>query len=147
MTKAAKKEFPMNTETFINGANEAMKEHAAKMNGYLSSLQTMSKEFADVLKASGTRSAKGVADHNAEVQTFTKAAIEASVENAKALANVKSIDEAVKLQSAYLSGRVEATTAWFKTLSEISQASWKESVEPLTEAAKGAAKKAGSLAA
>ena len=150
MTKSVKNDTVtpfLNPETFAAGANDAMKEHAAKMNGYVSSLRTMGEEMGSVLKASGERTVKGVTDYDAEVKTFTKDAVAASFENAKALSNVKTLDEAVKLQTAYLNGRVEATSAWFKALTEISQTSWKESVAPIAEAAKGAAKKAGSLAA
>ncbi len=112
---------------------ENFKEGYEKFAEGLTSLADFQKESMNALMASAGAFAKGFEKLTAESASFSKAAFEDTVANAKAAASAKSLQEAVELNSNFMRSSVEKNLGQINKVADIWATTAKDTVEPLTE--------------
>ncbi len=117
---------------FIAG-NHAFKESFEKSIATLTEMNAHSKKNLEALVASMTAAAKGAETMGARAMAFSKKSIEGQVAAGKALTGAKSIQEAVELQTGFAKTAFETYVAEVNEISEITSASVKSVMSPITE--------------
>jgi phasin family protein len=118
-------------EQFTTAANVAFKDGVEKTLSALAEANTHSKKNLEAVVASVTAAARGAETLGAEAMAYSKSAFETQVNNAKALAAVKTPQELFELQTAFAKGAFDAYVTEVGKISEIWSASFRESLAPL----------------
>jgi phasin family protein len=113
--------------------NQAFKDGVEKSLAALNDLNAQSKANLEAVVASATAATKGAEALGAQAMAFSKKALEDQTVAAKALASVKSVQEAMELQSSYAKTAMESYMAEVGKFTETFTASFKDSVKPLNE--------------
>lgn len=121
------------TEQFTVAGNQAFKDAMEKSLAALAETNTYSKKNLEAMVASATAAAKGAEVVGTQAMAFSKKQIEDQVAAAQKLAQVKSVQEAVELQTAFAKSALETYMAEMTKMSEIFTASMKDSMKPLNE--------------
>ena len=94
-------------------------------------LRTITEETTDSFETSYAAAAKGLHEFNAKAIDALKSNTDATFDLMKALMNVKTVSEAITLQTEHARKRFEALTAQSKELAEIARKVATETTEPL----------------
>lgn len=115
--------------------DKAFKDAADKSLGALNELNAQSKRNFEALIASATAVTRGAEALGAQTVSFAKTAMEGQVEHVRALSSVRSVQEALELQTAYAKSAMEAYVAEMNKAGETLQAAMKDSFKPLNSRA------------
>ena len=121
------------TEQFTLAGNQAFKDAIEKSLAALAETNTYSKKNLEAMVASVTAAAKGAETVGAQAMAYSKKQMEEQVAAAQKLAQAKSVQEAVELQTAFAKSALETYMAEFAKMSETVSASVKESMKPINE--------------
>ena len=111
--------------------DKAFKDAADKSLGALNDLNAQSKRNFEALIASATAATRGAEALGAQAVSFAKTAMEGQVEHVRALSSVRSVQEAMELQTAYAKAAMEAYVAEMNKAGETLQSAMKDSFKPL----------------
>ncbi|MDX5329966.1 MAG: TIGR01841 family phasin [Caulobacteraceae bacterium] len=121
------------TEQFTLAGNQAFKDAIEKSLAALAETNTYSKKNLEAMVASVTAAAKGAETVGAQAMAYSKKQMEEQVAAAQKLAQAKSVQEAVELQTAFAKSAMETYMAEMTKMSEAFTASLKDSMKPLNE--------------
>ena len=121
------------TEQFTLAGNQAFKDAIEKSLAALAETTTYSKKNLEAMVASVTAAAKGAETVGAQAMAYSKKQMEEQVAAAQKLAQAKSVQEAVELQTAFAKSAMETYMAEMTKMSEAFTASLKDSMKPLNE--------------
>lgn len=121
------------TEQFTLAGNQAFKDAIEKSLAALAETNTYSKKNLEAMVASVTAAAKGAETVGAQAMAYSKKQMEEQVAAAQKLAQAKSVQEAVELQTAFAKSAMETYIAEMTKMSEAFTASLKDSMKPLNE--------------
>ncbi|MEM6667033.1 MAG: phasin [Pseudomonadota bacterium] len=105
-----------------------------------SKVKVAAEEATDMMEDTVSTTSKGVADMNLKALDMAKDNMNASFDFAKSLFGVKTMSDAVELQTGFARKQYEANVAQAKELSEIANKVATESVKPVTEGVQKAMK-------
>lgn len=111
--------------------DKAFKDAADKSLGALNELNAQSKRNFEALIASATAATRGAESLGAQAVSYAKTAMEGQVEHVRALSSVRSIQEAMELQTTYAKSAMEAYVAEMNKAGETLQSAMKDSFKPL----------------
>ncbi|MBS0471683.1 MAG: phasin family protein [Proteobacteria bacterium] len=118
-------------ETAFKTGTETMKANFEKaVKGY-DQLLGFSKDTVEAYVKAANVAGKGAESLHNEIYTYSKASIEGSIANAKALMASKSAHEAFELQTGFAKSAFDSYVAEMTKLSELMVATSKETFEPL----------------
>lgn len=117
---------------------EAFREMAEKgveqAKEFYSKMKTAAEETADLIEDSVESARKGAVDFNLKALDAAKANTDAAFEFARKLAAVKTVSEAIELQTAFARERYDAFTAQAKEFTDHAQKLASGSARPFTDA-------------
>lgn len=109
-----------NLEGMVKAQQEQMEKASAQlMKGY-DEMVALTKENVDAVVQSGTIVAKGAEEAGKQVAAYAQASLEKSMATGKALLAVKSLNELVELQNAYMKQSFDTMVAESTKLQELS---------------------------
>jgi len=120
-------------ESMMNINPDSFKDGYSKLAEGVSAMAEFQKGSVEALMAAAGAFAKGVEQMTAEQASFTKAAFEDGVANAKAAATSGSIQEAFDLNSEFMRASVEKNLNQFNKVAEICVETSKGTAAPLSE--------------
>lgn len=106
------------------------------------SMGSLARDAMEASTASTRASVKGMQDAGAAMMTQMKKQVTLSVETGKQLSEVATIEDAMKIQTAYMKQAVETNIKGFSELSELYAETMRETLAPLAKQVKKAAKTA-----
>ena len=112
---------------------ESFQEGYEKFAEGMSSFAEFQKESLNALMASAGAFTKGFEKLTAEGASFSKAAFEETVATAKAASAAKTLQEAIELNSDFVTSSVEKNLGQINKVADIWASTAKDTVEPLTE--------------
>ena len=118
-------------EQITTASSTAIKDAVEKSISGFSEFNAQSKLNLEAVIASVTASTKGVEAISTHAMAYSKKAIEEQVAAAKTLSSAKSIQEVVELQSSFAKSAMETYMSEVTKMSEIFQASLKDSMKPI----------------
>lgn len=133
--KTATDKVKATAETYTAAGAQTFKDNIEKSLTGLNELNAHSKKNLEALVASTTAATKGAEALGAQAMSFSKGAVERQVEAAKALSGVRSVQEAVELQTAFAKSAMEIYMAGLTRATETFSATVKDSLRPLNERA------------
>ena len=134
MNKPVRSSLPaFDATTFMNPA--AFKETMEKSMSGFTDVSAEGKRTFEALSTSAGIAAKAAQTLGAETGAYYKSALEAYAAQAKAITGVRSIQEAVELQSSYAKSSMDAFMAHVSSASELVSSTIKDTVRPLNERA------------
>jgi phasin family protein len=122
-------------DTFTAMTPQAFKDGIEKSVAGLNEVAANAKRNAEAFSTSISVAAKGAEALRDEATAYSKDAYDAGVAQAKALGSVRSLQEAVELQTAYSKTAMEAFLKQLNVTSELFSTTVRESVRPLSERA------------
>lgn len=122
-----------NIETANAAGVRAIKDQVEKTVASLGELNAHSRKNLEAVVASVTAATKGAESLGAQAIAYSKKSLEDGVGAAKSLAGVKSLQEAVELQTAYAKTAFEGYIHEMTRMSETMAASMKEAMAPINE--------------
>jgi phasin family protein len=114
-----------------SAGDKAFKDAADKSLGALNELNAQSKRNFEAMIASVTAATRGAEALGAQAVSYAKSAMEGQVEHVRALTSVRSLQEAMELQSSYAKQAMETYVAEMTKAGETLTAAVKDSVKPL----------------
>ncbi len=133
--KATAEKVKATTEQYTAAGTQAFKDNVEKSLAGLNDLNAHSKKNLEAMVASATAATKGAETLGAQAMSFSKTSFERNVEAAKALSSVRSLQEAVELQTAFAKSAMETYMAELNRATETVSATVKDSLRPLNERA------------
>ena len=118
--------------------NQAFKETVERSLSTLGQLNDVSKRNLEAMVSSISAATRGAEALGAQAMSYGKSSMEQSAEAARALSAVKSVQEAVELQTNYARTALETYLSEMNRMSETVAASVKDSLQPLNERATAA---------
>jgi phasin family protein len=118
---------------YLTAGNHAFKDSFEKSVAAFTEMNAHSKKNLEALIASMTAAAKGAETVGQRAMAFSKKSMEGQIAAAKALSSVKSIQEAVELQTGFAKSAFETYVAEVNEISEITSASVKDAMSPINE--------------
>ena len=112
--------------------DKAFKDAADKSLGALNEMNAQSKRNFEALIASATAATRGAEALGAQAVSFAKTAMEGQVEHVRALSSVRSVQEAMELQTSFAKTAMEAYVSQMNKAGETLQAAMKDSFKPLS---------------
>ena len=128
---AAAETVKKTAEQFSAATTTAFKDGVEKSLASLNEINAHSKQNLEALVASVTAATKGAEALGSAAVAYTKKTTEANIAAAKSFAGVKSVQEAMELQSAWAKSSLEGYIAEVTKMGETLTASVKESLTPL----------------
>ena len=125
-------------ERATTATNQAFKETVERSLSTLGQLNDVSKRNLEAVVSSISAATRGAEALGAQAMSYGKSSMEQSAEAARALSAVKSVQEAVELQTNYARTALETYLAEMNRMSETVAASVKDSLAPLNERATAA---------
>jgi phasin family protein len=120
-------------EQITAASNTAFKEGVEKTLAAINEANTVSKKNLEAVVASVTAATKGAETIGAQAMALSKRTFDDQVAVARSLAGAKSLQDVVELQSTYARSFVESYMAEVGKLTDVVQASLKDSMKPLNE--------------
>lgn len=120
-------------EKTIAASNAAYKDAVEKSLSNLNEMNAASKRNLEAVVESVTAATRGVEALGAQAIAFSKKSFEDNVAAAQSMAQAKSIQEAIELQTSWAKTFMEAWTTEAGRVAETVQASVKDSLKPLNE--------------
>jgi phasin family protein len=120
-------------EQITAASNTAFKEGVEKTLAAINEANTVSKKNLEAVVASITAATKGAETIGAQAMALSKRTFDDQVTVARSLAGAKSLQDVVELQSTYARSFVESYMAEVGKLTDVVQASLKDSMKPLNE--------------
>jgi phasin family protein len=120
-------------EQITAASNTAFKEGVEKTLAAINEANTVSKKNLEAVVASITAATKGAETIGAQAMALSKRTFDDQVTVARSLAGAKSVQDLVELQSTYARSFVESYMAEVGKLTDVVQASLKDSMKPLNE--------------
>jgi phasin family protein len=120
-------------EQITAASNTAFKEGVEKTLAAINEANTVSKKNLEAVVASITAATKGAETIGAQAMALSKRTFDDQVTVARSLAGAKSMQDVVELQSTYARSFVESYMAEVGKLTDVVQASLKDSMKPLNE--------------
>ncbi|HEX8660596.1 MAG TPA: TIGR01841 family phasin [Brevundimonas sp.] len=136
--QAGAKTFQDASERLSTAGNQAFKETVERSLSTLNQLNDVSKKNLEAVVASIGAATRGAEAIGAQAMSYSKSSVEQGVDAARALSAVKSVQEAVELQTNFARTALETYLAEMNRMSETVAASVKESLAPLNERATAA---------
>ncbi len=116
-------------------SNAAFKDQAEKSLSTLNELNAQGKRNLEAMVASVTAATRAAETLGAQAMAYTKSSLEGQVEAARALTGVRSVQEAVELQTTFARSALETYVAEMSRATETLSAAFKNTVKPLNERA------------
>ncbi len=126
------------TERFTAAGDQAFREGVEKSLGALNEVNAAGKRNLEAVVESVTAATRGAETLGAQTLAFTKKNWEDSVNAAQALAQAKSVQEAIEVQTTWAKSAIESYLAEMTRATDIVSASVKDSFKPLNERATAA---------
>ncbi len=133
--KTAADKVKATAEQYTAAGTQTFKDNVEKSLAGLNDLNAHSKKNLEALVASTTAATKGAETLGAQAMAFSKTTFERNVEAAKALSGVRSVQEAVELQTTFAKSAVETYMAEMTRFTETLSATMKDSLRPINERA------------
>jgi len=115
----------------------ALRENLNKWPGHLSQNMDQSKsaftDATDNMKESGQTMSEGMRNINRQLVDYIHSDVNRVLEMTKALMDVKSVQEAVEIQSEFVQDAVQAQIQHAKEISELAMQTSRDSMEPFSE--------------
>lgn len=122
----------------------AFRDYAEKsleqVKGAYDQMKTAAEEATDVVEDTFATASKGMSDLNLKAIDMVKTNTDAGFEFWKSMFGVKSLSEAIELQSGYVRQQYEAAVAQSKDFSEAAQKVAQDTAKPMTEGVQKAMK-------
>jgi phasin family protein len=116
----------------VNGANVVRDQVQRSMDAFRG-FSDLARENVEAFTASANTATKGIEALNARAVAFSKTSIETSMEAARALSGVKSVHEAIELQTDFARTAFETYVKEVNALTGLMSAMVKDSIRPLNE--------------
>jgi phasin len=100
---------------------EMMEKSTTQIKENYETMSAATTEAADLINNRCSTAAKAVQDYNDKCITFAKANINATLSHAIALISVKTLPDAIELQTAFVRKQVDTMTVQFRELGELTQ--------------------------
>ena len=126
------------SERLSGAGNQAFKETVERSLSTLNQLNDVSKANLEAVVASIGAATRGAEAIGAQAMSYSKSATEQGMDAARALSAVKSVQEAVELQTNFARTALETYLSEMNRMSETVAASVKDSLAPLNERATAA---------
>ena len=120
-----------NFDRAASAGDHAFKDASDKSLAALNELNAQSKRNFEAMIASVTAATKGAETLSAQAVSYAKTAMEGQVEHVRALSSVRSLQEAMELQSSYAKAAVESYVAEMNKVGETLTAAMKDTFKPL----------------
>ncbi len=120
-------------EQFTTASSTALKDGVEKTLAAISEANTHSKKNLEALVASATAAAKGAETVSAQAIALSKKAFDDQIAAARSFAGVKSVQEAIELQTSLARTFLESYISEVGKLTETVSSSVKDSIKPLNE--------------
>lgn len=120
-----------NLEGLVKAQQEQVEKASAQILKSYDEIATLAKDNVDALVQSGTIVAKGAEEAGKQVAAFGQASVEKNVATGKALFAVKTLNELVELQNAYVKQSMDALLAEGVKLQELSVKIANEALAPI----------------
>jgi phasin family protein len=133
-TKTAGEKLNGTAETFetaFKNGSEALKANFEKAVKNYDQFLGFQKDTVEAYVKAANVAGKGAETLHNEIYTFSKASIEGSIANAKALMSSKSAHEAFELQTGFAKSAFDTYVAQLTKISEMLVATSKETFEPI----------------
>lgn len=134
-----------NVEQFATAGNVAFKDAVERTMTAMNDANVYSRQNLEALISSTTAAAKGAEALGAQALAFSKKTVEDQVTAAKSLANAKSVQEVVELQTTFAKTALEAYVSELTRMSETVASVVKDSMKPLNERVTAATERFQSL--
>ena len=115
--------------------NQALKDTMDKSLSALNDLNGQAKHNLEALVASMTAATRGAEALSAQAAAYTKRSVEGQVDQAKAVAAARSMQEVIELQTAFAKSAMEAYVAELTRASETITTAVKDTFRPINERA------------
>lgn len=134
----AKAAAEANVYAFAEAGQTAFKEGFERSAAALGEFSEYGKGNLDAVIASFTAATQGAEIINSNAVAFTKKSVEDGVEAAKSLASVKSVQEAIELQTDYAKSALDSYLAEVTKTADLFAATLKDAWKPLNDRAAAA---------
>lgn len=132
-TKAQVEQFKAQAETVQAAGVKAVREGMEKTTASLTELAAQSKSNLDALTASATAAQKGAEALSAQALSYGKTSWEHSVAAAQSMAQARSIQELIELQTNFAKSAMETHLTEVTKMTETLTGSVKDSFKPINE--------------
>lgn len=132
-----------NIEGLVKAQQEQVEKASAQILKSYDDLAALTKDNVDALVQSGTIVAKGAEEAGKQVAAFGQSAVEKNVATGKALLAVKTLNELVELQNAYVKQTMDALVAEGTKLQELSIKITNEALAPINARVNATVEKLG----
>ncbi len=132
-TKAQVEQFKAQAETVQAAGVKAVREGMEKTTASLTELAAQSKSNLDALTASATAAQKGAEALSAQALSYGKTSWEQSVAAAQSMAQARSIQELIELQTNFAKSAMETHLSEVTKMTETLTGSVKDSFKPINE--------------
>lgn len=112
--------------------DHAFKDASDKSLAALNELNAQSKKNFEAMIASVTAATKGAEAISAQAVSYAKTAMEGQVEHVRALSSVRSLQEAMELQTTYAKSAMEAYVSEMNKVGETLTSAVKDAMKPLS---------------
>ncbi len=125
--------FQANAEQAQAAGAKAFREVADKSAASLTEMNTQGKQNLEAVVASATAAQKGVETLSAQTVAFSKKSWEDGVAAAQSMAQARSVQELLELQTSWAKSSIEAYLAEVTKATDVVTASVKNSFQPINE--------------
>jgi phasin family protein len=132
MTKTATAKSPKE-EAHVFGAGAAMNDYASRSMAMWSEMSAFQKQTLEAWADSAQVAGRGFEALNSRLMAFQKKAMDDGIACAKSLAGVKSVTEAMDIQTKYAKTTFDSYVAEMNTVAETMAGVTKEAMKPLNE--------------
>lgn len=132
-TKVQGEQFKAQAEKLQATSTHALREGIEKTSASLAELSAHSKQNLEALTASATAAQKGAEALSAQALSYTKASWEQSVAAAQTIAQARSVQEMVELQTNFAKSAMETYLSEVTKMTETLTGSVKDSFKPINE--------------
>lgn len=112
--------------------DQAFKQAADRSLGALNEMNAQSRRNFEAMIASVTAATRGAEALSAQAVSYAKSAMEGQVEHMRALSSVRSLQEAIELQTSYARSAMEAYVGQMNKAADTLSTAMKDSVQPLS---------------
>ncbi|MEQ7155192.1 phasin family protein [Brevundimonas aurifodinae] len=132
-TKAQTEQFKAQAETAQAAGAKALREGMEKTTASLAELSAHSKSNLEALTASATAAQKGAEALSAQALSYGKTSWEHSVAAAQSIAQARSVQELIELQTNFAKSAMETYLSEVTKMTETLTGSVKDSFKPINE--------------
>ena len=130
---SARKTVEANAFAFAESGQTALKETIERSAAAFGDISEYGKNNLDAVIASFTAATQGAEAINSNAVAFTKKSVEDTIEAAKSLAGVRSVQEAIELQTEYAKSAMDAYLAEITKAADLMAATFKDAWKPIND--------------